>query len=177
MSHCISFLIFSWVILITFWMCSIIKHNLYWDYIILRICPHFQHSLFIIFQLFFILQYKIQRQHELLSGDFVKRRAFAVWAFQTSTDLVDLSFLLDISLHCPKIGLRDLIGCVIGCVRGCGPTKPILYFKCPSTSSTSEFASLKFPEHSCKLHCMAKNSQCVAHFPHLLLSGPFSSKK
>ena len=26
--------------------------------------------------------YKIQRHHELLPGDFVKRRAFAEWAFQ-----------------------------------------------------------------------------------------------
>ena len=30
--------------------------------------------------------YKIQHRHELLPGDFVKRRAFAVWAFQKLTE-------------------------------------------------------------------------------------------
>ncbi|GFV30305.1 RNA-directed DNA polymerase from mobile element jockey [Trichonephila clavipes] len=98
--------------------------------------------------------YKIHRHHELLPGDSVNRRAFAVWAFQKMAEDDDW-----LSNFC------------------CGPTKLISRSEGLSTPTTAEFGLLKILELSWKLHCTTRKSRYGLDLPNLPLSGLFTSRK
>lgn len=81
--------------------------------------------------------YKTQRPHELLPGDFLKRRAFAVGRFKIWRKMT------------------------IGYLKCCGQTKPISHSEGMSTPTTSEFGLPKILELSCKLHYTGESHDVV----------------
>ncbi|GFT69464.1 DUF4817 domain-containing protein [Trichonephila clavipes] len=81
-------------------------------------------------------KYKIHRHHELLPGDSVNQRAFAVWAFQKMAKDDDW-----LSNFC------------------CGPTKLISRSEGLSTHTSAELGLLKILELTWKLHCTTRKSR------------------
>ena len=92
--------------------------------------------------------YKIQHHHELLPDNF-----FRAFAFQKITEDDDW--------------LSNVLWTNEAHFTLWGSATPI----------NAEFQILKIPELSCKLHCITRKSPCGVDLPHLLLLGPFSSKK